>query len=125
MSQEQLLRLIGGVGTIGGGGSSTAAGISNALRGAGRPTSTQSQESATPARVQSAPETQPAAAEEMVTPQPRPVTAAALPGGPGSSDGNRGPSNQSIQLSDLQSVLSNMQGNWFVFLVVLIIMSFI
>lgn len=108
MSQEQLLRLIGGVGSLGG---NTAAGLSNALRGAGRPSSTQSQDSTTQARVQSAPETQPSSSEEAATPQPRPVTAAALPGGPAvsSSDAARGGA-QSIQLSDLQSVLSNIQG---------------
>ena len=106
MSQEQLLRLIGGVGSLGGG--NTAAGLSNALR-AGRPASTQSQESSTPARVQSAPETQPTTMAETATPQPRPVTAAALPSGPSGSDAAR-PGAQSIQLSDLQSVLSNIQG---------------
>lgn len=103
MSQEQLLRLIGGAGSLGGG-----AGLANALRSAARPASAQSQESATPLRVQSAPESQPAMEEDSATPQPRPVTAAALPGGPAAQSARAGA--QSIQLSDLQNVLSNIGG---------------
>lgn len=105
MSQEQLLRLIGGVGNLGGG--NTAAGLSNAIRGAVRPASAQSQESTTPARVQSAPEAQTTTGDDPMTPQPRPVTAAALPSG---SDPSRAGA-QSIQLSDLQSVLSSIHGS--------------
>ena len=107
MSQEQLLRLIGGAGSLGGG-----AGLANALRTAARPASAQSQESATPLRVQSAPESQPAMEEDSTTPQPRPVTAAALPGGPPAAQSTR-PGGQSIQLSDLQNVLSNIGGRYF------------
>ena len=103
MSQEQLLRLIGGVGSLGGGG----ANLTSALRGAARPASAQSQESSTPLRVQSAPESQPAMEEDTATPQPRPVTAAALPGGPAETPRA---GTQSIQLSDLQNVLSNIGG---------------
>ncbi|KAF6024322.1 ADRM1 [Bugula neritina] len=106
MSQEQLLRLIGGVGNLGSGGG--GAGLGNALRGSARPASTQSQDSAMPVRVQSAPETQPSMEEDAVTPQPRPVTAAALPGGSSTTDSSSAAS-QSIQLSDLQNVLSSIQ----------------
>lgn len=104
MSQEQLLRLFGGLGGLGG----------SALRG-GRPTSSQSQESSTPLRVQSAPDSQLATAEMETTPDtpnPRPFTAATVP--QSSTQGNKPASgaagSQNIQLSDLQNVLSNIHG---------------
>ncbi|KAI0227864.1 Proteasomal ubiquitin receptor ADRM1 [Lamellibrachia satsuma] len=109
MSQQQLMQLLGGMGGIGGLSSLTG----------GRPSSVQS-DSNPPSRVQSSPWTRTNSSTETSSQPPRPVTASALPSQtapipeerpstqqpPASSGGGTDASN--IQLSDLQSILSNM-----------------
>ncbi|KAL5014603.1 hypothetical protein ScPMuIL_008873 [Solemya velum] len=105
MSQQQLMQLLGGMGVGSPGG-----GLS-ALMG-GRPGSAQSTASEPPLRVQS-PSTQSATGTtvaETTPSQPRPVTAAALPSQTPTTTNSGQAGQPKIQLSDLQNILSSMNG---------------
>ena len=106
MSHQDILRLFSGP---------SGAGLTGAIRGA-RPSSVQSQETPTPARAQSAPETQPAAESAgSTTPTARPFTAAPAASSAAPPAPESRAAAPSIQLSDLQNVLSNIQGRGYSF----------
>ncbi|KAK2192539.1 hypothetical protein NP493_28g06043 [Ridgeia piscesae] len=114
MSQQQLMQLLGGMGGIGGLSSVTG----------GRPSSVQS-DSNPPSRVMSSPWSRTNSSTEASTQPQRPATASALPSQTapiteerpatqqptGGSGGAGGGPDANIQLSDLQSILSNLSAD--------------
>lgn len=112
MNPQDILHLFSGPG---------GTGLTNAIRGA-RPSSLQSQETTTPVRAQSAPETQPVIESAAAsTPTPRPFTAVtSSSGAPPVPPDSRGTA-PSIQLSDLQNVLSNIHGTCCQLIIIIII----